>query len=171
MSEYTNLNFSSGDFEKVFKEMSEEIKCIILKINGDELLMPNASVAEIIPIKNIINVANKPAWMLGYLDWRGHSVPLVSFEAMGAVRMPSLATGSVKAAVLFSIGEDSNFPYLSILMQDTPSVVNVKEEDIISNKEEITHPAIDDRVMMADGAYSIINLEKLESIVKEVMTH
>ncbi len=151
--------------------MSEEIKCVILKINGDELLMPNASVAEIVPIKNIINVANKPGWMLGYLDWRGHSVPLISFEAMGDVRMPSLATGNVKAAILFSIGEDSKFPYLSILMQDAPKNINVKEEDVISNKEEITHPAIQDKVMMADGSYSIIDLEKLESIVKDVMNY
>ena len=151
--------------------MSEKIKCLILKINSDELLMPNASVAEIVPIKNIINVANKPGWMLGYLDWRGHSVPLVSFEAMGNVRMPSLATGNVKAAIFFSIGENSNFPYISILVQDAPSIVNVKEEDIISNKEEITHPAIADKVITAEGSYSIIDLEKLESIVKTVMTH
>jgi len=151
--------------------MSEKIKCVVLKINGAEILMPNASVAEIIPIKNIINVANKPGWMLGYLDWRGNSVPLVSFEAMGNERMPSLATGNVKAAILFSIGEDSQFPYLSILMQDAPKIVNVKEDDIISNKDEVTHPAVEDQVMIDDAAYSIINLEKLESIVKEVMTH
>jgi len=151
--------------------MSEEIKCVILKINGDELLMPNASVAEIIPIKNIINVANKPGWMLGYLDWRGHSVPLISFEAMGGVRMPSLATGNVKAAILFSIGEDSQFPYLSILVQDAPKVVSVKEDDLLSNMEEINHPAVEEKVMLGDESYSVINLEKLESIVKEVMTH
>jgi len=151
--------------------MSEQIKCVILKINDDELLMPNASVAEIVPIKNIINVANKPGWMLGYLDWRGHSVPLISFEAMGSVRMPSLATGEVKAAVLFSIGEDDNLPYMSILVQGKPTVVNVKAEDLVANKDEITHPAIEQKVIMADGTYSVINIEKLESIVKKVMTH
>ncbi len=151
--------------------MSEQIKCVILKVNDDELLMPNASVAEIVPIKNIINVANKPGWMLGYLDWRGHSVPLIAFETMGDVRMPSLASGEVKAAVLFSIGEDANFPYLSILVQGAPSVVNVKAEDLVANKDEITHPAIEEKVMMADGNYSIVNIEKLESIVKKVMTH
>lgn len=151
--------------------MSEEIKCVILKINGDELLMPNASVAEIIPIKNIINVANKPGWMLGYLDWRGNSVPLISFEAMGGVRMPSLATGNVKAAILFSIGEDSQFPYLSILMQDAAKTISVKEEDLLSNMEENNHPAVEEKVMLGDESYSVINLEKLESIVKEVMTH
>lgn len=151
--------------------MADQIKCVILKVNGDELLMPNAAVAEIVPIKNIINVANKPGWMLGYLDWRGHSVPLIAFETMGEVRMPSLATGEVKAAVLFSVGDDADFPYLSILVQGAPSVVNVKAEDMLANKEEITHPAIEEKVIIADSNYSIINNEKLESIVKKVMTH
>jgi len=151
--------------------MSEEIKCVILKINDAELLMPKASVAEIVPLKNIINVANKPGWMLGYLDWRGHSVPLISFEAMGNVRMPSLATGDVKAAILYSIGEDAGFPFLSILVQGSPTAVSVRAGDLVSNKDEITHPAIEDRVIMADGTYSIMNIEKLESIVKKVMTH
>ncbi len=149
----------------------DQIKCVVLKVNGDELLMPNASVAEIVPIRNIINVANKPDWMLGYLDWRGNSVPLISFEALGGVRMPSLATGNVKAAVLFSIGEDKDFPFVSILMQDAPSVVNIKEADLVTSKEQQTHPAVLEKVMMADGNYSIMDLEKLEGIVKQVMTH
>lgn len=149
----------------------DQIKCVVLKINGDELLMPNATVAEIVPIRNIINVANKPDWMLGYLDWRGNSVPLISFEALGGVRMPSLATGTVKAAVLFSIGDDENFPFVSILMQETPTVVNVKDQDLIQEKCEITHPAISEKVMMSDGNYSIMDLEKLEVIIKETMMH
>ncbi|VAW66006.1 hypothetical protein MNBD_GAMMA11-409 [hydrothermal vent metagenome] len=152
--------------------MSDDpIKCIVLKINEDVLLMPNASVAEIVPIRNIINVANKPGWMLGYIDWRGNSVPLISFEAMGGVRMPSLAAGTVKAAVLFSTGDDKNIPYVSILMQGAPSIVNVKEESISADEQQITHPAIEEKIMIDEASYSIMNLEKLESLVKDVLTH
>jgi len=148
-----------------------QIKCIALSINEAKLLLPNAAVAEIVPIKNIINVANKPAWMLGYLDWRGNSVPLISFEAMGNVRMPSLASGTIKAAVLFAIGDDKDFPFISILVQGSPDILEVKEEDMLSNKEGITHPAVEDKVMIAEETYSIMNIEKLEAIVKEVMTY
>ena len=147
-----------------------QVKCIVLKTNSDELLLPNAAVAEIVPIKNIINVANRPNWMLGYLDWRGNSVPLVSFEAMGGARMPSLASGAIKAAMLFSISEDKDFPFMSILVQGAPSVVNVNEQDIVENREEITHAAIENKVMLSKGNYSILNLEKLEEIIKSVMT-
>lgn len=150
----------------------DSINCIVLKINGDELLMPNSSVAEIVPIRNIINVANKPDWMLGYLDWRGISVPLVSFESLGGVRMPSLASGNVKAAVMFSTSEDRSFPFIAILVQDTetPTMMKVRESDLITSKEPIAHPSISDRVMMAEGTYSVMDLEKLETIIRDTMT-
>ncbi len=150
--------------------VDEQIKCVVLKINEDELLLPNTAVAEIVPIRNIINVANKPDWMLGYLDWRGNSVPLVSFESLGGVRMPSLASGNVKAAVLFSISEDKDFPFVSILMQDAPSVVNVRESDMVDNNEAISHPAITQRVMLGDNVYSIMDLNRLEDNIKQIMT-
>lgn len=152
--------------------MSEnQIKCLALKINEDEILLPKAAVAEIVPIKNIINVANKPGWMLGYLDWRGNSVPLISFEAMDGVRMPSLASGTVKAAILFSIGDDRRFPFISILVQGAPSLMDLEEDDMLEDKDEITHPAIEERVLIEDKRYSIIDIEKLEGIVKLVATH
>lgn len=148
-----------------------QIKCVALKINEAELLLPNAAIAEIVPIKNIINVANKPVWMLGYLDWRGNSVPLISFEAMGGVRMPSLASGTVKAAVLFSIGENQNIPYVALLVQGAPGVIEVKEEELLTAKEEILHPAIEEKVLLGENHYSLVNIEKLEAIVQDVMTH
>jgi len=40
----------------------DQIKCIVLKVNDDALLMPNASVAEIVPIKRL-------AWQLSAIDF------------------------------------------------------------------------------------------------------
>lgn len=151
-------------------ESAEQVKCVLLTINEDRLLLPNTALAEIVQIRNIINVANKPNWMLGYLDWRGNSVPLVAFETIGGVRMPSLASGQVKAAVFYAIGEDKKFPFLSILVQGAPQVVNVLENDLIESKEEIRHPALDQKVMVKGELASIIDLEKLEAIIKKVMT-
>ena len=151
-------------------ESAEQVKCVLLTINEDRLLLPNTALAEIVQIRNIINVANKPNWMLGYLDWRGNSVPLVAFETIGGVRMPSLASGHVKAAVFYAIGEDKKFPFLSILVQGAPQVVNVLENDLIESKEEIRHPALDQKVMVKGELASIIDLEKLEAIIKKIMT-
>lgn len=148
---------------------SEQVKCVLLKINEDMLILPNAAIAEIVPIRNIINVANKPAWMLGYLDWRGNSVPLVSFEALGNVRMPSLASGDVKAAVMYSISDDKEFPFMSILVQGAPKVVLTDETNVVANKEDIDHPAVEQKVMINHEIASIIDLDKLEQLIKYIM--
>ena len=148
----------------------EQVKCVLLTISEDKLVFPNTAIAEIVPIQNIINVANKPVWMLGYLDWRGNSVPLVSFEALGGVRMPSLASGDVKAAVLYSVSDDKKFPFMSILVQGAPKVVNVASSDVIANKEEIHHPAIEQKVMMFEDDASIVDLDKLEQLIKYIMS-
>ena len=73
----------------------EQLKCVLLTTNVDKVVMPNAAIAEIVPVRNLINVANKPGWLLGYLDWRGQSIPLVSFELIGGIRMPSLSSQEV----------------------------------------------------------------------------
>lgn len=146
------------------------VKCVLLTVNEDLLVMPNAAIAEIIPIVNIINVANKPNWMLGYLDWRGNSVPLVSFEALGGVRMPSLASGNVKAAVMYSISDDKSFPFMSILVQGAPKVINVDVKSAIENKQPINHPAIEQKVMLQDNDASIVDLDKLEQLIKYIMS-
>lgn len=151
-------------------QAGEQIKCVVLTINEGQVILPNAAIAEIVPIRNIINVANKPDWMLGYLDWRGNSVPLVSFEALGGVRMPSLASGDVKAAVVYAIGGDKDFPFMSFLVQGAPQVADVSSEDIIPNREEIHHPAVEQKVMVKGEMASILDLEKLEQVIKDIMT-
>ncbi|MDH5485414.1 MAG: chemotaxis protein CheW [Gammaproteobacteria bacterium] len=151
-------------------EATDQIKCVLLAINEDSILLPNTALAEIIPIRNMINVANKPNWMLGYLDWRGQPVPLVSFEAIGGVRMPSLASGNVKAAVVYSIRSGSKFPFISFLVQGEPKVLSLHATDVIASKEPVEHPAIDQKVMVKEDMASIIDLEKLGQVIESVLT-
>ena len=151
-------------------QAEEQIKCVLLTVNEDRIILPNAAIAEIVPIRNIINVANKPDWMLGYLDWRGNSVPLVSFESMGGVRMPSLATGNVKAAVVYAIGGDKSFPFMSFLVQGAPQILNLFETDVLENKEDIHHPAIEQKVIAKGETASVLDLNRLEQHIRQIMT-
>ncbi len=148
----------------------QQIKCALLTINEDRLLVPNASIVEIVPIRNIINVANKPKWFLGYLDWKSNSTPLISIETMVGVHMPSLASGDVKAAVVYAHGDDKSLPFISFLVQGAPSVVNVFETDLEAVEGSIESPVISHRVMLKDEPVSMLDFEKLETVVKSVLT-
>jgi len=148
----------------------QQVKCALLTINDDRLLIPNASIVEIVPIRNIINVANKPKWILGYLDWKGNSIPLVSIETMAGVHMPSLASGDVKAVVVYAHGGDKDLTFISFLVQGTPTIVNVFETDLLLDEQAIDNPVISHRLTLKDEQVSLLDFEKLETVVKSVLT-
>ncbi|MDQ1362944.1 MAG: chemosensory pili system protein ChpC [Pseudomonadota bacterium] len=134
-------------------------------------MLPNSALVEVVPVRNIINVANKPRWMIGYLDWRGNSVPLVAFETINGVRMPSLANHDVRAAVVYSVGQDKSIPFMSFLVQGAPQVMNVFAADIVADTAVPSHPAIQCKALVKGEQVSIIAMEKLEGMIKSVMTH
>ena len=152
-------------------ELLEQVRCVLLNVNEAVLMLPNSALVEIVPVRNIINVANKPRWMLGYLDWRGNSVPLVAFETIGGVRMPSLANQEVRAAVIYAISEDKKIPFMAFLVQGAPQVVNLVATDIVADKTSSAHPAVAQTAMVKGMQVSIVQMEKLEAIIKTVMTH
>ncbi len=152
-------------------EQPEQIRCVLLKINENVLMLPNSALVEIVPVRNIINVANKPRWMLGYLDWRGNSVPLVAFETMDGVRMPSLANLDVRAAVVYAIGDDKKIPFMAFLVQGVPQVVNVTADEIEVDAVSVTHPAVSQKILLKGTQVSVVEMLKLEGMIKKVMTH
>ena len=152
-------------------EQPEQIRCVLLKVNENVLMLPNSALVEIVPVRNIINVANKPRWMLGYLDWRGNSVPLVAFETMDGVRMPSLANLDVRAAVVYAIGDDKKIPFMAFLVQGVPQVVNVTTDEIEVDAETVTHPAVSQKILLKGTQVSVVEMLKLEGMIKKVMTH
>ena len=149
----------------------EQIRCVLLKINEDMLLLPNSALVEVVPVRNIINVANKPRWMLGYLDWRGNSVPLVAFETIDGVRMPSLANNDVRAAVMYAISEDKKIPFMAFLVQGVPQVVSLADTDIVADATGVSHPAVSVKALVKGTQVSVVDMVKLEAIIKTVMTH
>ena len=149
-------------------ETLEQLKCVLLATNVDKMVLPNAAIAEIVPVRNLINVANKPNWLLGYLDWRGQSIPLVSFELIGGVRMPSLASQDVKAAVVYTISDDRKFNFMAFLVQGAPQAVTVVPTDVISDSLPAEHPAVEQRVLVKGQQASVMDMVKLENIIKEV---
>ncbi len=150
-------------------ESLEQLKCVLLTTNVDKVVMPNAAIAEIVPVRNLINVANKPGWLLGYLDWRGQSIPLVSFELIGGIRMPSLSSQEVKAVVVYTISDDRKFNFMAFLVQGAPQAVNVVPTDVIADSLPVEHPAIAQRVMVKGQQASIIDMVQLETIIKDVI--
>jgi chemosensory pili system protein ChpC len=146
---------------------NEELKCILLTLQSENVIVPNASIAEIIPSRDVIEVENSPEWMLGKMNWRGVDVPLIAFESASGGR--SKVTASTQIAVMYGLNKDSEYPYIGLAISGVPHVSYFKREQIVADEmADNTHPMVAQKIRVNGAAASILDIEAMEEMVQNV---
>ncbi len=106
-----------------------DIRGVLIPIGGQQLLLPNANVAEIIAYREPASPpADAPDWLLGDFDWRQRKVPLAALENMLGGQYKGYTRGRI--AICYSLLAGEQRPYLGLVSDGIPHLVRVREEDI-----------------------------------------
>ncbi len=147
------------------------IKCVILTLRKENVIVPNALVAEIISVKDIVQSESNPGWFLGTMSWRGAEVPLLSFEASGGEKI-SKVNLNTQAVVLYAVGktgEVSEHPYLGLVMSGVPHVSNFTRDQVKTDNEvEEDHPMVAQKVRINGASVSILDVDAMVDMVDGV---
>lgn len=146
------------------------IKCVIFTLSKNNVLLPNAVVAEIISVKDIVDIDNTPGWYLGRINWRGADVPLLSFEAAAGEKV-SKVNLNTQAVVLYAVGdaaEATENPYLAMVMSGVPHVSNFSRDQVKNDSEhDEEHPMIAQKVRINGASVSILDVDAMAHMVAE----
>ena len=137
---------------------AEQVKCIMLSISEDKLVLPNAAIAEVVVYKEPTPVDDAPEWFLGYIEWRDKRVPLISFEAMSGKGVEAPVNIS-RIVVLNTINGNAQLPYVGVLSQGIPSLLVVPEGGLEDK-------AGDNENRQAVGAF--IDLDGAEAVIPDL---
>ena len=146
-----------------------ELPTFVVPLQKSNVLIPNATVAEIIPYEPLQRVQGSPDWFLGFLGWRGVQVPVASFEML-TVERASFSLVSVSSAslvVLRAIGENNDFDYCAIVAQALPRLVRLTADELFESGEEIGRTEIL-KARFADEIISIPDFDYIESEIQRV---
>ncbi len=111
------------------RKQFEAVHSLLLPLNKEILIMPNAAVAEIIPYTEPDKVNDAPEWFLGHLNWRDRRIPFISFE-IASDGEPGKLHKSCRIAVLNTLNGNANLPYIAVLSQGLPSLQLVRPNNI-----------------------------------------
>jgi chemosensory pili system protein ChpC len=139
----------------------QEVASLLIPIQGRLLLAPNVTVAEIVPVSQVIPVEDAPAWYLGNCSWREQTIPLLSFEVMNGEDKPGVASRS-RFAVLNTTGVNESLPFIAILTQGLPRLARVTEEEITEREDADNKPFELMHVSWAGEEAVIPNVEAME---------
>lgn len=138
------------------------IHCLTIPLHDETVLLPNASIAEVIAYKEPAPVDEAPDWFLGHIEWREKRVPIISFEAISGNNL-ELPKKHSRIAVLNTLNGNAQLPYVGILSQGIPSLAIVQEEGLEdkggSNKDRQTVAAF---VKLGGLEALIPNIDEIE---------
>ena len=147
-----------------------DIRGVTITVTGGRLLLPNATVAEVITFAEPETIPGAPDWILGRLRWRGWRLPLVSFSRLAGLARNEGELGA-KVVVLRALGGDPKLPFFTLLTQGFPRLTTVSAELLLeAGDDSDTLPAgVLSRVLLRDDPAMIPDLVDIERRISEVL--
>ena len=150
-------------------ESLNELPTFLVPLQKRNMLVPEATVAEIISYEPLQRVQNTADWFLGFLAWRGVQVPVVSFEML-TVERASFSLMSVSSASLVVIRAPrmtGDIEYIALVSQSLPSLVRIHPTELTESGEKVERTELM-KVRYGEEVLSIPNLDYIESKICSV---
>ncbi len=108
-------------------EIASPIRSVMIPIQGGRLLLPNATVAEVVLYRKPDPVEGAPPWVLGTIVWRGWRVPVI-LPAVLAQRENEEDPSRANLAILKALG--GTVSHVAVPARGVPRLTTVGPEDI-----------------------------------------
>lgn len=146
--------------------MKEALKCNVLPISNSEIvIVPTSIIAEVITERQDLLVMGARDGLIGKMQWRGLSLPLIAFEAAIGKAVPSYGE-QVRIVVFSSVNDDPDLPYFAMIVQGVARLVRLNESDFMPQPEPEESPFIAAHVKYAGASTYVPNFEHIESFLK-----
>jgi chemosensory pili system protein ChpC len=141
-----------------------DIRGVLIAVARARLLLPNATIAEVLSFAPPTPVEGAPDWLLGRIRWRGWEVPLIAFSQMADIAPEAGGLGS-KVVVLKALGGDAKAPYFAILTQGFPRLVTVSPARLQHEADEHLPQGVHARVWLNEDEAFVPDLEAIELLI------
>lgn len=148
---------------------STDIRGVLIQIAGARLLLPNATIAEVLSFADPEPVENSPDWLLGRIRWRGWQLPLIAFSRLSGIAEEKGGLGS-KVIVLKALGGNSQAPFFALLTQGFPRLVTVSRDALVAEETDEPLPlGVRTRVLLNEDAALLPDLEQIEMLIGQAL--
>ena len=137
------------------------IRGVLIQIADAKLLLPNATIAEVLSYADPEPVPDAPDWLLGRIRWRGWQLPLVAFSRFTGIASDEQGGLGSKVIVLKALGGDSKRPFFAVLTQGFPRLVTVTDTALESNTSD---------EMVPEGVLAKVRLNEDDALVPDLAT-
>lgn len=145
--------------------MSEtEIRSVVVPLAGVQILIPNATVAEVIGYASPDPIPDAPEWLLGSFLWRGWQVPLISFATL-TEQAESESVEGARMCITKTLIDNDRMPYIAVLAQGFPRLTTITPDNLTEVPSESNPIAVAGKAIIGDMEVVIPDLDRLGHLV------
>lgn len=144
-----------------------DIRGVLIQTEAARLLLPNATISEVLSYADPDPVDEAPAWLLGRIRWRGWRLPLVAFAPLAGLGQEQGGLGS-KVIVLKALGGAAAMPYFALLTKGFPRLVTVSREALVEEAGDLPQ-GVSARVRFNDDVAFVPDIDGIEAALRESM--
>lgn len=145
---------------------TQDIRAVLIQTETSRLLLPNATISEVLSYAEPEPVANAPVWLLGRIRWRGWRLPLLAFAQLTGQGVEQRSLGS-KVVVLKSLGGEASLPFFALLTKGFPRLVSVSRDALLADGTGEVEPVQGVRayVQLNDETVAIPDIDGIEQAI------
>jgi chemosensory pili system protein ChpC len=146
-------------------EVPGQVRSLWIPLRQVNMLLPHAVVAEIGNYRVPDGRGETPDWMLGDINWRGVTIPVISLETLCGEPAPTNLVYS-RLLIMNSVRPGSSVPFYAIVTAGLPRPLPY-DNALISGAEPCGHEALQCRLAI-DGEIAVIpDLEYLQTQLEQ----
>ena len=143
---------------------NDEVRGVLIQAGAERVLLPNATVAEMMSRVAVQPSEGEPDWLAGYIASQGWEVPLLSYARFNGGDEP--VSASNKVVVLKALGGNPEMPYFALLTQSFPQLIAVPRDGLLADASEESLPqGVHMRVLLGEQSALLPDLDAIESAV------
>ncbi|TDK21694.1 chemotaxis protein CheW [Luteimonas aestuarii] len=153
-----------------------DIRGVLIQTESARLLLPNATISEVLSYADPEPVENAPDWLLGRIRWRGWRLPLVAFAPLAGLGKEAGGLGS-KVIVLKALGGEAAMPYFALLTKGFPRLVTVSRDALLESPGDADAgddgnglpQGVSARVRFGDDVAYVPDIDGIEGALREAL--
>lgn len=150
------------------QQTKEALPCLLIPMQGGRIVLPNVTMAELIPYQAPQATAAEVQWIVGSIEWRGTMIPIISYESFCGQRTGPQGQDLRVAVVNAPNGESGGLRFFGLVTQGIPSLIKLEEAAIKENHNGNLLKGQKMAVTLETGHAIIPDLDMIEqAILKE----
>lgn len=142
------------------------VHCMLIPLSQHYLLLPNSTIAEVVPKTGVGQEASANETWLGFIDWQQQHLPVVHLETLLGNGSKVASSATNKLCIVNGINAEAKVDAYAIPCTGSPQLITLNQAALHLAQDDSNSPYLHCQIKISNKVAIIPNLDALEQAIQ-----